>query len=80
MELSEESFIEIFRLQLEGDPGDVIKLDTKFRELGNWDSLTGMAVQMAIKDSFDSKIPDQEFINAGTVGDLYNLTKKFKEN
>lgn len=69
-------FIQNFEAQLEGHDGSEITLETKFRELECWDSLTGAAVQIMIHDSYQASIPDEDFRNAKTLGDLINLTIK----
>jgi acyl carrier protein len=72
-------FISKFVDQLEDYNGPEINLETRFRDIEDWDSLTGIAVQIMAADDFGSNIPDAEFINAETVGDLWDLTVKFKK-
>ena len=71
-------FIKDFREQLEDPTSRDISMDTPFRSIPTWDSLTGMAVQMMIKDKYNAFIPDEEFKRSITINDLYNLMIKYK--
>lgn len=75
--MNEQIFIEKFTEQLEGYDGASINLDTEFRSIDVWDSLTGVAVQIMISDDFGAVIPDPEFVAAKTVGDIYILMNKY---
>jgi len=53
---------------------DEISLDwtTPFREVGSFDSLTGMAIIVMIKDEFGVDITEKEFKACATAGELYD--------
>lgn len=72
-------FVEEFIDQLDEYDGGEISKETNFRDLDDWDSLTGVAVQVMIADKYGSKIPDNDFIQANTVGDLFDLALKYKK-
>jgi acyl carrier protein len=74
--MEEAQFLEKFREQLEDPNVEGLSLEMKFREIPTWDSLTGMAVQMMIKDEYASAIPDTDFQQSSTIRDLYNLMLK----
>lgn len=76
--MNEQLFISKFTEQLEGYEGDAINLDTDFRSIDVWDSLTGIAVQVMINDDFSAAIPDAEFAAAKKVGDLFALMNRYK--
>ena len=52
--------------------------DTAFRQVGSWDSLTGMAVLVMIKDEYGIDIPVDKFKGLITVQDVYRFI--FKDN
>ncbi len=55
--------------------------DTEFRQIGTWDSLTGMAVLVMIHDEYGVDIPVESFRKLKTVKDVYNflLPNKIKK-
>lgn len=71
-----KKFTEIVKNQFEDPDSIILDMDTKFRELDSFDSLTGMCIIVAIKDEFGVEITEEEFRTAITVADLLNLTKK----
>jgi acyl carrier protein len=74
--MEEATFLKKFQEQLEDPNFEGLSLETKFREIPTWDSLTGMAVQMMIKDDFSSAIPDIDFQQSSTIRDLFDLMIK----
>jgi len=72
-------FIKKFIEQIEDHDGSEILMETEFRQLNTWDSLTGVAVQIMIHDSYNSAIPDSEFKSTKTLGELYNLAVKYQK-
>lgn len=73
MEIKEfiEKFADIF------DDTDVTTLtpDTKFRELGEWSSLTALGVIAMADEEFDVELSGNELRTANTIQDLFNLIK-----
>lgn len=51
---------------------------TDFRQVGSWDSLTGMAVLVMIKEEYDVDISIETFKNLKTVTDVYDYVKSNK--
>lgn len=66
------SFLEKFNEQLMEDDPSIVKPETKFRELGSWDSLTAMAIITMIEDDYKVKIKEDTFKSFKTVDDIYN--------
>ncbi|MCF6297750.1 MAG: phosphopantetheine-binding protein [Flavobacteriaceae bacterium] len=60
----------------------VIDLSSEFRDLDEWDSLIGMAIQIMLKDKYNVDLKTEIFESLNTVGDIYsfilqnNLNKK----
>jgi len=73
----EEKFIELFKTTLEIDGSDVT-LDTKFRDLENWDSLSFLSVLAMIDEEYDVIIEGNDFRKLVTIEDLINEIKKKK--
>ena len=69
------SFLEKFNDNLIEDDVSKNNADTKFRELGSWDSLTAMAIITMIDEDYGVRIPDQTFKSFNTVGEIYNYVE-----
>lgn len=73
MEIKEfiEKFADIF------DDTDITTLtpETKFRELGEWSSLTALGVIAMADEEFDVELSGNELRTANTIQDLFNLIK-----
>ncbi len=67
-----DSFLEKFKEQLMEDDPSIVKAETKFRDLGSWDSLTAMAVIAMIEDEFHVRIKEDTFKSFKTVENIYN--------
>ena len=52
--------------------------ESEFRQVDSWDSLTGMAVLVMIKDEYGIDIPVETFRNLKTVKDVYSFIKESK--
>lgn len=66
-------FIEVFSSLFKGE--QEIKKDTVFRNLEEWSSLQALIVIAAIDEHFGVTISEQEFRNAKSVNDLYEITR-----
>ena len=78
MEVNE--FIEKFREQFIDADEITVTMDTDFRQLPTWDSLTGMSVLVMIQDEYGVEVTDSDIKSCKTVEDLYQLTKSKKES
>lgn len=67
-----ESFLDKFKEQLMEDDPSIVKAETKFRDLGSWDSLTAMAIITMIEDEYKVKVNEATFKSFKTVEDIYN--------
>lgn len=52
--------------------------NTKFRDIGSWDSLTGMAVLVMIEDEYQVKMNDADLGKCATVQDIFNFVSAKK--
>ncbi|MDE6637410.1 MAG: acyl carrier protein [Muribaculaceae bacterium] len=71
MELKE--FIENFADQFDETDLSEIQEKTKFHELDEWGSLTGLGVIAMVKTSYGKTITGKEIRECVTVEDLFNL-------
>lgn len=53
--------------------------ETDFRQIGSWDSLTGMAVLVMIKDDYCVDITAEIFKTLKTVNDVYALVQSARQ-
>lgn len=49
--------------------------ETEFRQIDSWDSLTGMAVLVMIKDDYGVDITVETFKTLKTVSDVFEMVK-----
>ena len=71
--MNKETFLQQFREQFM-DAGEIVVAETTpFREIGSFDSLTGMAIIVMIKDEYDVDVSETEFKSCATPGELYDL-------
>lgn len=68
-----EEFLEKVKEQFEDSDMENIQMDTVFRTLETWDSLTAMALQAMVLDDYGVKITNKELLDLDTVGDLYEF-------
>lgn len=52
-----------------------ITLETKFRDLDEWDSLTGMSIILVLEENYKIKISDDVFRGFNTFSDIYLFLK-----
>lgn len=65
-------FIEFFKAQLMDD-STVLSLDTIFKDIPEWDSLTTMLFISNLKDEHSVDITIADLQNCKTLGDVYDL-------
>ena len=66
-------FIVNFAEQFDDTDASEINAETKFHELDDWGSLTGMGVIAMSKTLYGKTITGRELRNCETVQDLFNL-------
>lgn len=73
----EHEFISLFKETLEANNQE-ITLETRFRDLENWDSLTFLSVLAMIDEEYDVIIEGNDFQQLQTIEDLINEIKDRK--
>lgn len=71
----EQKFIELFKTALEIENAE-INLNTKFRDLENWDSLSFLSMLAMIDEEYDVIIEGNDFRKLITIEDVINEVKK----
>ncbi len=70
-----EEFIKKFASQFDETEIDIFKPETKFREIPEWSSLTGLCVMSMIYDDYKIRIKAEDMKKAQTIEELYNFIK-----
>lgn len=69
-------FIEKFKEQFVEPEIININENTEFRQLDDWDSLTGMAIQVMIQDDYNVELTIDKFKTLLTVGEVFEFIKE----
>lgn len=68
-----KNFIDDFADQFEETEFSEFKPETVYRDLGEWSSLTGLAILNMIDRKYGVKITATEIKGTSTIKDIYNL-------
>lgn len=71
-----KEFIKKMAEAIEIENADNLTAETKFRELGEWSSLSVMLLIAFFDEEMGKLIGDTDIKKCQTIGDLYNLTTK----
>jgi acyl carrier protein len=66
-------FIENLKKQYIDTEDFKLNMSSEFRQIGSYDSLTGMTIIVMIKDEYNVDITDSEYKAQKTIKDLYEL-------
>jgi len=72
--MEQEKFLEQFIAQFDTEPVGVT-MDTDFRDIDDWDSLTALGVISMIDDEYGVKLSGEELKASNTVMDIFNIVK-----
>ena len=70
--MNEKDFL-VFFASLFDNTSEEFEMDTEFRYLDDWSSMIGLCFITDMKDKYGKVITPQEFKEAETIGDLYNI-------
>lgn len=68
-----EDFIKNFANQFDDTDMSEFKPDTKFRDLDEWSSLTGLAIMNMIEKKYSVKLTVMDLRRANTIEELYHV-------
>lgn len=71
-----EEFVTKIAEVIDVTDAESLTVDSRFRDLDEWDSLAGLSVISYINETFNKQIGESDIRNSHTIGDLYNLVKK----
>lgn len=73
-----EEFIKKLEFELDDFDNGILKINTRFRELEQWDSMSALII-ISMADKYFGKIINlEEFKKANTILELYNLINDVK--
>lgn len=70
--MNEREFLEFFEGLFDG-LNEAIDMDTEFRYIDEWSSLTGLAFMTDMAEKYGKNFTISEMKSAETIGDLYNI-------
>lgn len=70
--MNEQEFLEFFAGLFDG-LNEEIDMDTEFRYMDEWSSLTGLIFMTDMAEKYGKNFTVPEMKNAETIGDLYNI-------
>lgn len=71
--MSIQDFINNFAFQLDKTDASEITLDTVFKDLIEWSSLTTLSIIAMCDEEYGVKISGDDIKKSSTIGDLFNL-------
>jgi len=72
--MEEEKFLKQFIAQFDDEPTGVT-MDTDFRDIDDWDSLTALGIISMIDDEYNVNLSGEELKSSKTVMDIFNIVK-----
>lgn len=75
MKITENNFVNNFASQFEDTEISLFNLQTRFRDLEEWNSLIALSVMAMIDEEYDVKIKADEMIKSNTIEDLYLIVQ-----
>ena len=71
-----KDFLENFAEQFDDTPADQITLDTNFKDLDEWSSMTALTIIAMVDEKYGKKLSGSDIREASTVQDLIALIEK----
>ena len=68
-----EEFVNRFAEEFDDTPKELFKAETRYRELDEWSSLSGLSIISMVDDEFDKQITGSDLRKAETIKDLYEI-------
>lgn len=70
-----EEFVQHFAEQFDETDVNLIKADTKFKELDEWSSLIALSIIAMVDEEYDVTLKGDDIKSAVSIEDLYNTVK-----
>ena len=71
--MNEQDLLQNVKSQFIDNEDITLTMSTNFRQIESYDSLTGMAILVMIKDKYGINLSNAEFIAQITINDLLNV-------
>jgi acyl carrier protein len=71
----EIKFLNDFENILDEQPNFKLELNSKFRDLDEWDSLTALSLIAMLDDEYKITVTGDQIKNLETLGDIFKLLK-----
>ena len=68
-----DEFVKAFAAEFDETPEDLFKVDTEYKSLEEWGSLTALSIIALAMEGFEKKITGADLRACNTIEDLYNL-------
>ncbi len=69
------NFLQNFTNILDDTDSSLINIDTKFRELEEWSSLTALSLIAMVDEEYSLKLTGDDIKSSNTLSDIFNLLK-----
>jgi acyl carrier protein len=73
-----EEFIQLFAEQFDETEESEFKLETKFRQLEEWDSMVALMVIAMVDEEYNVKLSGDDIRNSNTIQDLMDVVASKK--
>ena len=76
--MNETEFLKNFASIFDEIEDNELTMDTEFRNIDEWSSLTALALLAVIDEEYDVKLTNNDLKNSVTVRDIYNIVNNHK--
>lgn len=70
-----ENFLENFAEQLDETPVEQVTMDTNFKDIEEWSSMTALSIIAMVDEYYGKKLTGDEIRQAQTIRDLFEIVK-----
>ena len=71
-----EAFVQRFAEEFDQTPAKSFQVDTKFKDLDEWSSLTALSIISMVDEEFDKQITGADMRSVQTIAELYALIEQ----
>jgi acyl carrier protein len=76
--MNEIEFLKNFASIFDEIEDNELTMDTEFKNIDEWSSLTALALLAVIDEEYDVKLTNNDLKNSVTVRDIYNIVNNHK--
>lgn len=76
--MNEIEFLKKFASIFDEIGDNELTMDTEFKDIDEWSSLTALALLAVIDEEYDVKLTNNDLKNSVTVRDIYNIVNNHK--